>query len=121
MSFAYAGQHRASIGEVRVRNRADRLRRHDMPTLVAVGVWWAAFADWARIPWANMRGAFLRLTAPAQTDPARGRGGYPVCETCQQDAHRGCGVFLGEPPCGCDCAPAGLGRRAYEQRERRDG
>jgi hypothetical protein len=121
MSLFYAGHHRASIGEVRLRNRADRLRRHDMPTLVAVGVWWAAAADWARIPWANMRAAFLRLVAPPALDPDCGRGGYPVCPTCRWDSHRGCGLLDDDPPCGCHCVAAEMGRRAYGQRERSDG
>lgn len=111
-----SGAHSMSAGEQRLAKRLDLLRHGVTPLSVAAGLWAAAVIDWARVPWANMRAAFLRLIAPAATDPARGRGGYPVCETCQQTAHRACGIFDWEPPCGCDCVAAAQGRRAYEDR-----
>ena len=104
MSLTYAGHHRAHMSEVRVRNRADRLRHHDVPALVAVSAWVAALVDWARIPWRNLRlrvtDAWARWIVPASVP------GIPVCQTCQQGEHRGCGWFLGEPACGCHCPAA---------------
>jgi hypothetical protein len=47
------GQHRASWGEVRIRNRADRMRRHETPWSVRVLVWWAAVTDWGRVARTN--------------------------------------------------------------------
>lgn len=104
MSVMYLGTHRASPGEVRVRNRLDRLRRHDVPVMVAVGMWWAVAADRVRLPWRDLRlrvtAAWSRWIVPTSVPDIE------VCPTCRHDQHRACGMFLDDPACGCWCEQA---------------
>lgn len=116
MSITYLGQHRANVAEERVRNRLDRLRRHDVPALVAVGVWWAGLVDWGRIPWRNARLAVIewwsRWAVPTDVP------GIPKCVTCRHKEHRACGYFLNDPACGCYCTAAQTHRRELADIER---
>jgi hypothetical protein len=95
----YIGQHRMGWREARYVRRLERVTVAD--------VLLAAF-DWARIPWANMAAAFKHLTTARK--PV---GGYQICLTCEHGQHAGCGLFDTDPPCGCSCYNAQMGR-AYQ-------
>jgi len=72
--------------------------------------WWTTALDWLRVLARNVADVVTSRTPPAEPDPDRGIGGYPVCATCRQGQHRGCGLFDDDPPCGCTCQAAKDGR-----------
>jgi hypothetical protein len=109
--MSHVGQHRAGAAEARVLRLEARLRRHDVPGLVAAGLWWAAVVDWVRLLWRDLRLQIIAIAAWWSTD------NIPTCVTCQRGSHRACGIFADDPPCGCGCEAAARHRMELAQRE----
>jgi hypothetical protein len=102
------------LGEHRRPARWVRAERPPLPVRAAAR--WRELADWAGVAWANLTAGPARPATVATSD-ARGVGGYPVCLTCRHGQHKACGAIGDDPPCGCHCQAAAMGRRAAEDRQ----
>jgi hypothetical protein len=91
------------------------------PWEVRAGRALAGLADWAGVGLRNLFTGRARRPASVATSAECGICSYPVCVSCRvagtvKMLHRACGALVDDPPCGCWCVSAALGRRAHHDR-----